>query len=145
MAKAFIPLLLTAFLTSRAVGQNNIDTSYFMALKNKETLKYKINGELVGCKMSLECRSIFVRLYSISFDKQHSRLAISGRVLESGFRDSVGAVGVNIFVAQPVKNKLKRLKEVSAAAVGDASDSTSKKFLKRTGDFAVDFQFSKND
>ena len=145
MTRLFIEMLLISLYSLATNAQGNIDTSYFMGLKNQKDLTYRRNGELLGCKQSLECRSVTFVFYSIVLDRQSNRLLISGRILDIGLVDSVGAVGVNIFLAQPENNKLTEFREIGQVAIGDGKRFSKKRFPRRTGDFKISLHFSTGD
>ena len=147
MRKSYAITVIFWIIMSGEVRAQQIDTSFFLTLKNKEYLKYREpDGKLLGCAMSLECQTMHIVFYSIECNRQRKTISIKGRILDSGPIDSVGNPGIDIFLARPHGTKLLKIRGLGNSAFGTNGDQKiNRVFPNRAGDFSFTTTFSELD
>ena|SRR2546423_2042565 len=83
-----------------------------------------------------------VIVHDIWLNKTENNVIIKGRVIDPMYgADTLGVDAVNIFLAQPLKNKLTRIRKLTSSHLRRSKDSHQDKFPFRNGDFIVDVHF----
>jgi hypothetical protein len=147
MRKVYLVTVSFLLFVVGEVYSQQVDTSFFLRLKNKEYLKYRNgDGQLLGCAMSAECQTMRIVFYSIECDRHLKTITMKGRILDSRISDSVGVVGINIFLARPRGTKLFKMRGIDNLAHESKSGSSENQvFPKRFGDFLFTATFSEAD
>jgi hypothetical protein len=141
-------LIFNILLFSATLFAQEITEKDFNRLTGSKSVIYfdDANGKYFGCGLSLDCMGLPVFFYEIRFDKANRRLKISGFVNPNiQGTDTLGTNIFRIFIAKPVKGKLRNIR--SLVEVEDTVKTRSEKTtvnIKQLS-FKTDFYFSKGD
>jgi hypothetical protein len=119
----------------------------FSKIQNQDNfLPYKDKkGNYLGCGYTYECRGMSIVFYEVTLNKHLKILSIKGSVFDPrSDADTLRVPVVNIFLAKPSKNRLSRIRPLSATYNEEAQRSSST-FPHRNGDFELEVKFDEND
>ena len=148
MKKRFFISSVFFLFTIKLFAQEISDSDFSKLVSNKSILYFdNANKKYFGCGMNLDCMEIQMFFKTVYFNKGDKKLRISGYVnpTTTNTGDTIGANIFKIFIARPVKGKLKNVRMLA-----EVEDTVKSKIVTTTINsnefsFTTDFKFSKGD
>ena len=148
MIKQFFVLSVLAFFTVRIFAQDISDSDFNKLANNKPVVYFdKANKRYFGCGMNLDCMGLQVIFKTAHLDKGNKELRLSGYVnpITTNNGDTNGTNIFRIFIATPVKGKLKNIRVLADVADTVQSISATTTIDLNNLSFKTEFKFLKRD
>jgi hypothetical protein len=146
--KFFNYILLFIFLSNNVKAQE-LNQIKFDSVLNQKTVLYfdNLNKKYFGCGMNIDCMGLPVVFTNIYLTKLNNELTISGYVnpMTTSRGDTIGTNVFKIFVAQPYKGKLKKIRTLIDVNNQIMEKSSNSSVNIRLFKFQSSFRFKKKD
>ena len=139
LVKLFFIISSFNFINAQLIDSSNFEK---VRVQQEPFFNYKDErGHPVGCSSNLECSAMNIAFYSIMLDKKNRCIKIRGRIYTNTIgKDTIGVEGATVFVAQPIKKRLKKAPKIfTYSYIRTSEDKKQNIFPYRKGDFEINF------
>ena len=145
--KRFIIVSIFLLLVVNIFSQKLSENDFSKLLRNKSDLYFdKANGKYFGCGMNLDCMGLPILFKSVELDRMARKLVLTGFVNPiTQDSDTIGTNIFRIFIAKPVKGKLKRIRILAEVVDTIKAVAPNTTVDIKALSFKTSFQFSKHD